>query len=566
MTLPRARRLLPNALPVAGVLLAALILTGPAPAAEPSTMPGTGSGTGPATVASARPRVEQQGAAMPGGTADHSKFEILQQPFADGPAVTKACLTCHTEAASQVMQSTHWTWSYTHPTTGQHLGKSVLINNFCTNARGNEGMCAQCHVGYNWKDRNFDFSNRDNVDCVVCHDRSGSYYKTPATRGNDACSVMFEGKKPIDLGLVARSVGMPERNNCGSCHFYGGGGDGVKHGDLDSSLVNPPRDLDVHMSPQGANLACSACHVTRHHRTAGSRYAMQAHDTVGTGKPGQRRDVATCESCHGTAPHKDGVLTSMLLNDHVDRVACQTCHIPTFARGGVATEVFWDWRTAGRVDKDGKGYAVEGYIQGNGQERPTYKSIKGSFTWGENLVPDYRWFDGQMHFATVDTKFDAAKPPVEINWFKGSPNDPRSRIWPFKLMHTVQPYDADNQTLVYMHLWGEDKDAFWGNYDFQRAITRGMGEDALPYSGKFGFVETVSYWPITHMVAPAKDALECRACHAKKGRMATLTGFYMPGRGDLGWLDVLGLLLIAATLLGVGGHALLRWVNRRRTH
>ena len=28
-------------------------------------------------------------------TADHSKFEILQDKFATGPDVTKACLSCH---------------------------------------------------------------------------------------------------------------------------------------------------------------------------------------------------------------------------------------------------------------------------------------------------------------------------------------------------------------------------------------------------------------------------------------------------------------------------------------
>ncbi len=34
-------------------------------------------------------------------TADHSKFKILKGPFkdGDGPAVTRACLTCHTKAA-----------------------------------------------------------------------------------------------------------------------------------------------------------------------------------------------------------------------------------------------------------------------------------------------------------------------------------------------------------------------------------------------------------------------------------------------------------------------------------
>jgi len=29
-----------------------------------------------------------------------------------GPEVTKACLTCHTEAASQMHKSIHWTWQW----------------------------------------------------------------------------------------------------------------------------------------------------------------------------------------------------------------------------------------------------------------------------------------------------------------------------------------------------------------------------------------------------------------------------------------------------------------------
>jgi hypothetical protein len=36
-------------------------------------------------------------------TADHSKFIQLQKPFKSGQEVTEACLSCHTEAAKQVM-------------------------------------------------------------------------------------------------------------------------------------------------------------------------------------------------------------------------------------------------------------------------------------------------------------------------------------------------------------------------------------------------------------------------------------------------------------------------------
>jgi len=83
----------------------------------------------------------------------------------------------------------------------------------------------------------------------------------------------------------------------------GGGGDNVKHGDLSSALYQPDLAIDVHMSPEGEDFACSTCHVSDRHQWSGSRYMMQATDPHGTGKPGEARRAATCESCHGPAPH-----------------------------------------------------------------------------------------------------------------------------------------------------------------------------------------------------------------------------------------------------------------------
>ena len=64
-------------------------------------------------------------------TADHSKFKELQQAFKSGPEVTKACLSCHTEAAKQVHKTKHWTWEFLNPENNQQLGKKNVINNFC---------------------------------------------------------------------------------------------------------------------------------------------------------------------------------------------------------------------------------------------------------------------------------------------------------------------------------------------------------------------------------------------------------------------------------------------------
>ena len=115
-----------------------------------------------------------------------------------------------------------------------------------------------------------------------------------------------------------------------------------------------------------------------------------------------------------------------------------------------------------------------------------------------------------------------------------------------------------------MHLWGNDKDAYWGNYDFANAIRVGMEKNGIPYSGEYDFVDTYSFWPITHMVAPKEGALSCAACHSQTSRLQNIDGIYLPGRDNSEWLDKIGLLAIMATLLAVLGHALMRIVARKR--
>ena len=70
-------------------------------------------------------------------TADHTKFKELQQQFKSGPEVTKACLSCHTEAAKQVHRTKHWTWEFMNPENKQRLGKKNVINNFCISIPSN---------------------------------------------------------------------------------------------------------------------------------------------------------------------------------------------------------------------------------------------------------------------------------------------------------------------------------------------------------------------------------------------------------------------------------------------
>ena len=91
-----------------------------------------------------------------------------------------------------------------------------------------------------------------------------------------------------------------------------------------------------------------------------------------------------------------------------------------------------------------------------------------------------------------------------------------------------------------------------------------MAAAGVPFSGEFGFVETTMHWPITHMVAPKEQALDCDACHAAGGRLQGVEGVYIPGRDSLRLLDWAGWTLALLTLLGVVGHGLLRVFFRLR--
>jgi octaheme c-type cytochrome (tetrathionate reductase family) len=496
---------------------------------------------------------------------DHSKFAALQENFASGPDVTRACLTCHTGAAKEIHKTQHWKWEYVNPATGQVLGKRHVINNFCTSAASNYGGCATCHVGYGMKDEGFDFTSEQNVDCLVCHDTTGKYKKQSGLAGNvyakDIELPPGSGNviKGSDLKTVAQRVGKTSRMTCGSCHFNGGGGDGVKHGDLDGSLEVPEKALDVHMDADGNNFTCATCHKTEGHQVPGSRYAPTAQDKGGAHLRGKAdtNNPGTCQACHGQAPHKK----SAKLNDHTAMVACQTCHIPTFARGGTPTKMSWDWSTAGKRGPDGKPLVVK-----NEEGHVVYNGIKGDFVMAEKVVPEYIWFNGTVRYTLPEDKIEDNGRPIPITRFEGSADDGKSRIWPVKLFRGKQAYDPVNKTLVVTHLAGNDDTAYWTNLNWEKAVAAGMATVHRPFSGKVAFISTESMAPITHMVAPAKDALQCQACHASGGRLEKVSGVYLPGRGrdHASWIDVAGWTLAALALLGVIAHGAGRAIKSRR--
>lgn len=480
-------------------------------------------------------------AKVPKPPVDHSKFPELDRTFATPQEVTQACISCHNQRHTEVMESNHWNWeriSYIEGRGIYALGKRNALNNYCISVAGNELACAKCHTGFGLNSvENFNFMDPTNVDCLSCHDNSEEYIKGSGSAGLPA--------ENVDLTAVAKSVGRPIISNCGTCHFYGGGGNNVKHGDLEEALYTADRDLDVHMAVTGLNMSCVDCHTAESHQIKGKMYSVSSENI----------NRLFCEDCHTNTPH-----LSEMLNIHGARISCQTCHIPTYAKEN-PTKLTWKWSDAGMLE-NGDPYQVN---DSTGQH--TYLSIKGSFEWGSDLVPEYVWFNGNAQHYLLGDKVDTTAGPIQVNKLLGSHEDPNSKIVPVKVHRGDQIFDTEYLTLIQPKLYGEavGDSAYWQDFDWTTAAAAGMREVGLPYSGKHTFIETEMYWPINHMVAPATSALQCQDCHTRyNGRLESLTGFYMPGRDRNHFLDSFGNWVILLTVFGVMIHGSLRIVTHIR--
>jgi len=50
-------------------------------------------------------------------------------------------------------------------------------------------------------------------------------------------------------------------------------------------------------------------------------------------------------------------------------------------------------------------------------------------------------------------------------------------------------------------------------FDWGLAVAEGTAYAGQPYSGDYGFVNTLMYLSINHEVAPKESALDCENCH-----------------------------------------------------
>jgi hypothetical protein len=236
-----------------------------------------------------------------------------------------------------------------------------------------------------------------------------------------------------------------------------------------------PHD-DTHAA---SGIQCTDCHVPEGHKIPRGRKGV---DLVANDIP--TKDV-TCESCHTQAPHNQSEHKA-LLNGHIARLACETCHIKELEAENV---VLRDWvhptwdsdeglfepTDIYRSGKPGKGFTFL-WFNGNGTflANALGNNPNGSDTYNPLMQQVARIDDPEM-IAAVRSKATELKqqyPEIDVDAYVRMATDPlsqlspemlakreamiqnnlravmsqgESRIYPFKLFNAMMFEDMSNQ-------------------------------------------------------------------------------------------------------------------------
>ncbi len=181
---------------------------------------------------------------------------------------------------------------------------------------------------------------KQGIDCLICH--AAKYDMNQRYVIKDDYGRRWNQDRSMK---AAMSVGKPTSKNCLNCHQHNMGGDTYKYNVAAKSLGYKNRRLlhsgakrgnpfsveaDVHAA---AGLICTDCHVPEGHKIPRGRLGV---DLVANDLPSK---AVSCQTCHTATPHirsKDQVI----LNGHIAKLACETCHITHLQANNV---VLRDW-------------------------------------------------------------------------------------------------------------------------------------------------------------------------------------------------------------------------------
>ena len=426
----------------------------------------------------------------------------------------ETCVACHQTQAEEVFSSVHYQWigpTPDVPNIDGDAGKVNAFNTYCGNAITNPWFdkCVICHAGYGKVPSSTQSSEQlNNIDCLKCHHED--YERAPAgpftTEGPfyQECSgewvtwnvpvtdaeggIQFapnEAAMPISILDAARNPQLPARKACLKCHAKAGGGDGVKRGDISLTTIDPPISSDFHMSSAGANLKCQSCHQFVNHKVKGRGMDLRPNDMA---------ERLTCTDCHQNQTH-----TEYYVDKHKAKVACQTCHIPTYAKDA-PTIISKNWTAPG--------YNPTGWW---GQPTCGPSAAKAS-----NLIPIYEWLEPTNEVYV----FDQTTTPIDGKYVLSKPSGSRTtaeaKVTPMKVNESTGALHDESGKLIPQNAY-----TFWQTGNFADAVQTAM--DQLGWTGSWSQVDLKAYQLITHGVEPKGNALNCSDCHSGVKGLTTNT-------------------------------------------
>jgi hypothetical protein len=339
----------------------------------------------------------------------------------------------------------------------------------------------------------------ENIDCLICHQVQYKRVKSGGVFVPDTANMT------ITMDQAVQTVHKPVRANCLQCHAKAGGGDSYKRGDITLAHGNTAdATFDRHMAigPAGADFQCQTCHKVTNHRIAGrgSDLAPTDYDFP-----------MGCSSteCHPTKGSPGGH-TTHAVNRHVDRVACQTCHIKTYGKNAndtvatEATEYHRDWSLPHFNATTGLWHPTS-YLQ-------------------NNLIPVYKFWNKN---STNYLLYDVTSPnPLTGNYTMSKPVGSisdlttASKLYPFKFKTAFQPIATRLNVLIAV-----DTSVYWtGNFAnpadrVAAAVAAGLTNMGFSNAESYKFINTETNQLITHGVPSSAQTLTCNECHGSTTQM-----------------------------------------------
>lgn len=447
----------------------------------------------------------------------HPGAEMIQASGYDGPST---CAACHSEALEEITHSVHWTvsskvrnvqglpdgswWGMVNRECA--LAGTTAMSNWTASTGGRftpqSAGCGMCHIGGLAMPplppgREATEAEAATVDCLVCHAASYdmSARKTLVTDAKGGKHWGQDRRTAAALSITR----VPTTEACLRCHEHSFSRD-YKRG----TPYTPTNDVHA-----AAGIPCTACHVTVKHKMA---KGQDESDMVANDLPDVK---VACSNCHGDSPH--GGETGEALNAHVDKIACQTCHIP-----GVSGIISENWGVPVKDDGAGKYSALskyDGIPSRPGLWVPTVNIERGfaNAMWRVPNTAGQTDAQSWMAFPTASRKTDGARIyPVraltQILLF-----DRKLKMWQAPGMDFVkaEPGMADFPLLL-----SPNREVYNETGDVNAAIDAGMApfkSMGLEWSGEWMPMKVpgTSFISVNHGIK--RMGLGCRDCHSPHG-------------------------------------------------